>query len=134
MSYGVDVIGTLSEKLKQMIAETQEHFEGFNDSHKLYEQGNLNEKEYITKIINYIITSSAMNFLSIRVILENQIIFGQGRINKQCCYYNNLILILTHILQMPLKKMNIYYLHQICRILCLLHPKENHCRRPLNHT
>lgn len=70
MSNGVDVIGTLTEKLKQMIEETQEHFEWFTDSHKLFEQGNLNEKEYMTKIIKYVITLSAMNFLSIRVILE----------------------------------------------------------------
>jgi hypothetical protein len=70
MSNGVDVIGTLTEKLKQMIEETQEHFEWFTDSHKLYEQDNLNEKEYMTKIIKYVITLSAMNFLSIRVILE----------------------------------------------------------------
>jgi len=70
MSNGVDVIGTLTEKLKQMIAETQEHFEWFTDSHKLYEQGNLNEKEYMNKIIKYVVTLSAMNFLSIRVILE----------------------------------------------------------------
>ncbi len=70
MSNGVDVIGTLTEKLKQMIAETQEHLEWFTDSHKVYEQGNLNEKEYMTKIIKYVITLSAMNFLSIRVILE----------------------------------------------------------------
>ena len=70
MSFGVDTLGALTEKLKQIINDTQEQYESFIHSIQLYKQGKVNEKEYFSKIGEYLVATSAMNFLAIRVILE----------------------------------------------------------------
>jgi hypothetical protein len=70
MSSGVDTLGALTEKLKQLINDTQDRYESFIDSTQLYKQGKVNEKEYFSKIGEYLVATSAMNFFAIRVILE----------------------------------------------------------------
>jgi hypothetical protein len=70
MSSGVDTLGALTEKLKQIINDTQDRYESFIDSTQLYKQAKVNEKEYFSKIGEYLVATSAMNFLAIRVILE----------------------------------------------------------------
>ncbi|HEX2230763.1 MAG TPA: zinc ribbon domain-containing protein [Nitrososphaeraceae archaeon] len=70
MSSGVDTLGALTEKLKQIINDTQVRYESFIDSTQLYKQAKVNEKEYFSKIGEYLVATSAMNFLAIRVILE----------------------------------------------------------------
>jgi hypothetical protein len=57
MSFGVDALGALTEKLKQLINDTQDR----------YKQGKVNEKEYFSKIGEYLVATSAMNFLAIRL-------------------------------------------------------------------
>ncbi len=69
-SGAVDVLGTLTEKLKQQINDTQAKYESFNDATHVYKQGKMNEKEYFTKIVDYLVSKSALDFLAIRVILE----------------------------------------------------------------
>ncbi len=70
MSSGVDTLGALTEKLKQLINDTQDRYESFIDSTQLYKQGKVNEKEYFSKIGESIVAISAMNYFAIRVILE----------------------------------------------------------------
>lgn len=70
MSFGVDTLGALSEKLKRLVSDTQDQYESFIDSTQLYKQGKVNEKEYFSKIGEYLVATSALNFLAIRVILE----------------------------------------------------------------
>src|ERR687883_137323 len=48
-SYGVDVLGTLSEKLKHMFDETQGKYTIFANEQKLYSAQTTNEKEFIPK-------------------------------------------------------------------------------------
>ena len=69
-SGAVDVLGSLTEKLKQQINDTQDKYESFIDATHFYKQGKMNEKEYIAKIVDYMVSTSAINFLAIRVILE----------------------------------------------------------------
>ena len=69
-SGAVDVLGTLTEKLKQQINDTQDKNESFIDATHVYKQGKMNEKEYFAKIVDYLISTSALDFLAIRVILE----------------------------------------------------------------
>ena len=69
-SGAVDVLGSLTEKLKQQINDTQDRYESFIDSTHVYKQGKMNEKEYFTKIVDYLVSKSALDFLAIRVILE----------------------------------------------------------------
>ena len=66
----VDVLGSLTEKLKQQINDTQDRYESFIDSTHVYKQGKMNEKEYFAKIGDYLVSTSALDFLAIRVILE----------------------------------------------------------------
>jgi hypothetical protein len=70
MSFGVDALSGLTEKLKKLIDETQNQYESFIDTNQLYKQGRINEKEFFASIGDYLIATSAMNFLAIRVILE----------------------------------------------------------------
>jgi ribosomal protein L40E len=78
MSSGVDTLGALTEKLKQLINDTQNQYESFIDETQLYKQGKVNEKEYFSKIGEYLVATSAMNFLAIRVILEMKTTMEKG--------------------------------------------------------
>jgi len=70
MSFGVDTLGGLAEKLKQLINDTQNLYEAFIDANQLYKQGKMGDKEFFTNIGDYLISTSALNFLAVRVILE----------------------------------------------------------------
>ena len=77
-SFGVDTLGGLTEKLKQLINDTQSAYETLIDSTQRYKQGKMNEKEYFSSIGKYLIASSAMNFLAIKVILEIKSAIDKG--------------------------------------------------------
>ena len=70
MPFGVDVLGTLSEKLKQLMIETKDNHRSFIDTTNLFKEQKINEKDFFSKILNYVVTISALTFLTIRVILE----------------------------------------------------------------
>jgi ribosomal protein L40E len=70
MSFGVDTLGGLTEKLKQLIDDTQNLYESFIDANQLYKQGKMGDKEFFIKIGEYLISSSALSFLAVRVIFE----------------------------------------------------------------
>lgn len=78
MSFGVDTLGGLSEKLKQLVNETQEHYESFIDDAQLYKKGKIGDKEFFGKIAKFMISLSALNFLSIRVVLEMKSTMDKG--------------------------------------------------------
>lgn len=69
-AFGVDTLGALGEKLKQLINETQSQYESFIETNQLYKQGKINEKEFFSRIGDYLVASSAMNFLTVRVVFE----------------------------------------------------------------
>ena len=70
MSFGVDTLGGLTEKLKRLIDDTQNLYESFIDANQLYKQGKMRDKEFFIKIGEYLVSTSALNFLAVRVILE----------------------------------------------------------------
>ena len=78
MSFGVDTLGGLTEKLKQLVNDTQNSYEGFIDTNQLYKSGRINEKEFFAKIGDYLVATSALNFLAIRVILEMKSAMDKG--------------------------------------------------------
>jgi hypothetical protein len=78
MSFGVDALGGLSEKLKQLLNETQEHYESLVEAIQLYKKGKVNERQFFGKIAEYLVASSALNFLSARVILELKSAISKG--------------------------------------------------------
>ena len=77
-SFGVDTLGGLTEKLKQLIIDTQNQYETLIDSTQSYKQGKMNDKEYFSSIGKYLIASSAMTFLAIKVILEVKSAIDKG--------------------------------------------------------
>jgi hypothetical protein len=81
-SGAVDVLGSLTEKLKLQINDTQEKYESFIDATQMYKQGKMNEKEYFAKIGDYLVSTSALDFLAIRVILEMKSAIDKGTLMK----------------------------------------------------
>lgn len=78
MSFGVDALGGLAEKLKQLLNETQEQYESLVQVLQLYKKGKGNEREFNKKIAEYLVASSALNFLVARVILELKSTIAKG--------------------------------------------------------
>ena len=70
MSFGVDTLGGLTEKLKQLINDTQNMYESFIDANQLYKQGKMGDKEFFIQIGEYLVSTSALTFLAVRVIIE----------------------------------------------------------------
>jgi hypothetical protein len=46
MPFGVDVLGTLNEKLKQLTDEANDDHSSFTDLTKLYKEPKINEKDF----------------------------------------------------------------------------------------
>ena len=82
MSFGVDTLGGLAEKLKQLIDDTQNLYESFIDANQLYKQGKMGDKEFFIKIGEYLISSSALSFLAVRVRLEIKNTLEKGTARK----------------------------------------------------
>src|SRR3990170_7284085 len=78
MSFGVDTLGGLAEKLKKLVDDTQNLYESFLDANQLYKQGKMGEKEFFAKIGEYLVATSALNFLSARVIIEMKAAMEKG--------------------------------------------------------
>lgn len=78
MSFGVDTLGMLAEKLKQLVNDTQDLYESFADANQLYKQGKMGDKEFFTKIGEYLVATSALNFLAARVIIEMKTAVEKG--------------------------------------------------------
>lgn len=71
LSFGVDVLGALSEKLKSQNTDTTNLFKNFSELFERYKNNEkMNEKEVISNFLTYLISFSATNFLMIRVLLE----------------------------------------------------------------
>ena len=78
MSFGVDTLGGLTEKLKQLINDTQNLYESFIDANQLYKQGKMGDKDFFVQMGEYLVASSALNFLAVRVILEIKNVLDKG--------------------------------------------------------
>jgi hypothetical protein len=78
MSFGVDTLGGLAEKLKQLVNDTQNLYESFLDANQLYKQGKMGGKEFFAKIGEYLVATSALNFLAVRVIIEMKAAMEKG--------------------------------------------------------
>jgi len=71
MSLGeVDTLNLLTEKLQSLFDDTQGYYESFLDTNNLYKNGKINDKEFFQKLGDYVVAYSALEFLSIKVILE----------------------------------------------------------------
>jgi hypothetical protein len=78
MSFGVDTLGLLIEKLKQLVNDTQDNYESFFDSTQLFKQGKMENNEYFSRMGEFLVSSSALNFLACRVILELKTALDKG--------------------------------------------------------
>jgi len=79
MSLGeVDTLNLLSDKLNNLFDESQDYNESFLDANNFYKQGKLTEKEIFQKLGDYVVAYSALEFLSIKVILELKKIYDES--------------------------------------------------------
>lgn len=62
-----------------MIADIQEQYENLIDSAQLYKKGNLNDKEFLFKLGEYMKSLSSMSFLSTQIILELKSVFEENK-------------------------------------------------------
>lgn len=71
MSLGeVDTLNLLAEKLENLFNESQGYYESFLDANNLYKNGKLTDKEFFSKLGDYTVAYSALEFLAIKVIME----------------------------------------------------------------
>jgi len=70
LSFGVDVLGALSEKLRSQNNDTLNLYRNFLELDEQFKKEKINEKEFVSKFLTYLISFSASNFLMIRVLLE----------------------------------------------------------------
>jgi len=72
MSVGAndDSLRVVAEKLKQLTDDTQEQYEAFIDATQLYKKGNVNEKDFLAKLADYLIGMTSLNFIAIQVLFE----------------------------------------------------------------
>ena len=71
MSLGeVDTLNLTFDKLQALFDESQGYYESFLDANNLYKTGKLSDKEFIQKLGDYVVAYSALEFLSVKVIME----------------------------------------------------------------
>ena len=71
MSLGeVDTLNLLTEKLDGLFTDSQGYYETFLDMNNLYKNGKIGEKEFFAKLGDYVVAYSALEFLSVKVVLE----------------------------------------------------------------
>jgi hypothetical protein len=66
----VDVLGALSEKLKSQANDTQNLHNLFKEVIQQYKEEKINEKEFFSNFLTYLVSFSATSFLTVRVLLE----------------------------------------------------------------
>jgi hypothetical protein len=71
MSVGADddSLRVVAEKLKQLTDDTQEQYEAFIAT-QLYKKGNVNQKDFLAKLADYLIGMTSLNFIAIQVLFE----------------------------------------------------------------
>jgi hypothetical protein len=65
-----DKLRVVAEKLKQLTDDTQEQYEAFVDASQLYKKGNVNQKDFLAKLADYLIGMTSLNFIAIQVVFE----------------------------------------------------------------
>jgi hypothetical protein len=65
-----DRLKVVAEKLKQLTDDTQEQYEAFVDASQHYKKGNVNQKDFLAKLADYLIGMTSLNFIAIQVLFE----------------------------------------------------------------
>jgi hypothetical protein len=65
-----DKLRAVGEKLKQLTDDTQEQYEAFIDASQHYKKGNVNQKDFLAKLADYLIAMTSLNFIAIQVLFE----------------------------------------------------------------
>jgi hypothetical protein len=65
-----DKLRAVAEKLKQLTDDTQEQYEAFVDASQHYKKGNVNQKDFLAKLADYLIGMTSLNFIAIQVLFE----------------------------------------------------------------
>lgn len=74
---GYGTRGPLVGKLKQLLADIQGLYEEFLDAQTLYQQGKMGEKEFFTRMGDFVKAFASLGFLTVKVILEVDAVIGK---------------------------------------------------------
>lgn len=66
----VDTLNALFEKLENLLNESQGYYESFLDANNAFKQGKISEKEFFSKLGDYTVAYSALEFLAVRALFE----------------------------------------------------------------
>ncbi|HET7148279.1 MAG TPA: zinc ribbon domain-containing protein [Candidatus Nitrosopolaris sp.] len=72
MSVGAndESLRVIAEKLKQFTNDSQEQYEAFIDATQLYNKGDVNQRDFLSKLADYLIGMTSLNFVAIQVLFE----------------------------------------------------------------
>ncbi len=97
MTEEIDTLTLLTEKLSDLFNQSQNYYETFLDSNTLYKDGRIDDVDFFKKLGDYVVAYSALEFLSIKVILEikksldqlsNKLITGNSNIGNNTGVHN----------------------------------------------
>lgn len=74
---GYGTRGPLVSKLKQLTSDIQSIYEAFLDAQTLYQQGKIGEKEFFSKMGDFVKSFASLGFLTVKVILELDAAIGK---------------------------------------------------------
>lgn len=75
---GVDVLGNLTDKMKQQLEDTRRIAVSFDKVIQEYKNKQTSKSEFVHKLVTYSISLSALNFLVMHVILELRTAIDKG--------------------------------------------------------
>ncbi|MFY9799110.1 MAG: zinc ribbon domain-containing protein [Candidatus Nitrosopolaris sp.] len=78
-----DTLRVVEEKLKHLTDDTQEQYEAFIDATQHYKKGNVNQKDFLAKLADYLIGMTSLNFIAIQVLLEVKLTIQTNLSKKQ---------------------------------------------------
>jgi ribosomal protein L40E len=63
-------LGAVAEQLKQLADDIQEQYESFVDATELYKKGKVNQQDFMPKLADYLVRSTALSSGAIEVLFE----------------------------------------------------------------
>ncbi len=67
---GYNTRGPLVEKLKNLLNEVQSNYESFLDAQRLFNEGEINEREFFQRMGEFVKIYASLGFLTVKVIIE----------------------------------------------------------------
>jgi hypothetical protein len=77
---GYNTRGPLLEKLKNLLNEVQSNYEAFLDAQRLFNEGEISDREFFIRLGEFVKIYSSLGFLTVKVIIELDKAIGKEKI------------------------------------------------------